>query len=222
MNLSTLQLMRLVSPALPIGSFAYSQGMEYAVESGWVDDESSASAWISGLLHFSIGTLDLPLLVRMHGAWCRGDAADVHRLSAWLLANRETRELRAEDRMVGGALARLLAGLGNARAQQLQERGDLTLAATFSLAAVSWNIGAEDAAAGYLWAWLENQSAAAIKLVPLGQTSAQRIIDEQLGTAVHLVERSMDMEWKDVGGSLPGVALASALHETQYSRLFRS
>ena len=89
-------------------------------------------------------------------------------------------------------------------------------------AAVSWGISAEDSAAGYLWVWLENQAAAAIKLVPLGQTAAQRIVGAQLDIAVPLVRESLDMSWEDIGGSLPAVALASARHETQYSRLFRS
>lgn len=222
MNLATMQLMRLVSPALPIGSFAYSQAMENAVDSGWIHDEPSAASWIGGILRFSVATLDLPLLVRMHRAWSQADSEEVHRLSAWLLANRETRELRLEDRMTGGALARLLAELGNSRAAQWRDERDMTLAAMFSLAAVSWKIGLEDAAAGYLWAWLENQAAAAIKLVPLGHTAAQRVIENQLTTSVSLTKHAMEMEWEDIGGSLPAVALASARHETQRSRLFRS
>src|SRR4051812_39584533 len=71
--LPLLRLLQLVSPTLPIGTFAYSQGLEAAVAAGWVRDEAGAAAWIGGLLEGSLAAVDLPLLVRLHRAWTDGD-----------------------------------------------------------------------------------------------------------------------------------------------------
>lgn len=222
MKTSTLQLMRLVSPALPIGSFAYSQGLETAVFNHWVFDETSAAAWIGGILKHSLGRLDLPVLALMHAAWEGNDIHEVENQSLWLLANRETFELRQEDRLTGGALNRLLRDLGLKQAGEWQEPQSLSLASMFSLAAVHWTINVDDCLGAYAWAWLENQVAAAIKLVPLGQTAGQRIIDELVIHIPRLVDEAMVLPWSAVGGSMPGLALTSANHESQYTRLFRS
>ena len=104
-----LRLLHLASPALPIGGFHFSQGLEYAADRGWVRDEATALDWIGGILGASIATLDLPVLHRLHAAWSRNDCLAVHRWNAFLLASRETAELRAEDRHLGGALLRVLA-----------------------------------------------------------------------------------------------------------------
>ena len=60
-----LRLLHLASPALPIGAFHFSQGLEYAVECGWVKDEASALDWIDGIASASLATLDLPVLDRL-------------------------------------------------------------------------------------------------------------------------------------------------------------
>ena len=103
------RLLQLVSPALPIGAFAYSQGLEQAVASGWVTDEQSAAEWVIGLLEHAVAMLDLPVLTRLIEAWRADDHARVQRWSTWLAACRPTREARAEERQLGAALARALA-----------------------------------------------------------------------------------------------------------------
>ena len=111
-DLALMRLLQIVSPALPIGAFAYSQGLEQTVSEGWVTDEAEAAAWLLGLLESSFATLDLPVLARLITAWRAGDLAAVERWSAWLAACRPTREIRAEDRQLGAALARVLGALG--------------------------------------------------------------------------------------------------------------
>ncbi len=213
--------MQLVSPALPIGAYAYSQGLEYAVHAGWVHDEVTALEWLQGLSRFALGTLDLPLLWRLHGAWGAPDAAAVQRWNAQLLAARETAELRAEELHLGRALARVLVELGIHEAGQWQGAGP-GFATMFSLAAVRWRIGAGEAMSGYLWAWAENQVLAAVKLVPLGQSAGQRLLYRLSQDMPAIVERARSLGDDAIGVGVFAPALASALHETQYTRLFRS
>ncbi len=221
-----LSLLRLTSSALPIGSFAYSQGMEYAVERGWISDAATARAWIAGLLRHAQRYQDMPLFMRLYRAWAAGDAAGVQRWNARLLAARESRELRAEEYNVGTALARLLADLGIERAQrqasldtEVEGGGHLAM---FALACVEWRIPLYDAGCGYLWSWCQNQVAAAVRLVPLGQTDGQRILQELIALIPSVAEDALAIEDDDIGFTAPGLALASARHEGQYTRLFLS
>jgi urease accessory protein len=218
-----LRLLQIASPALPVGAFAHSQGLEYAVEAGWVRDEASAAAWIHGLLATSLAALEVPALARLHAAWSAGDAAGVRAVNDFVYAARGSRELQDEDRRLGGALARALVTLevptaagwtgGDARACYV------TL---FALAASHWRIPPADAAAALLYAWCENQAAAAMRLVPLGQSAGLRICDRALALIPALVQAGLALDDDDMGATAPGAALASALHETQYSRIFRS
>src|SRR5450432_2725437 len=107
-----LRLLQFASPTLPIGAFAYSQGLEQAVELGWVHDEASAATWIRGVVTEVLPRLDLPVLAALHQSWALGDLARVRALSQFLHACRESAELGAEDRQLGAALARVLDGLG--------------------------------------------------------------------------------------------------------------
>src|SRR5579863_337270 len=160
-----LRLFHLVSPALPVGAYAYSQGLEYAVHAGWVHDEASTFDWLQGLVRHALGTLDLPLLARLHAAFRSDDAAAVQRCNAELIAARESSELRAEERHLGSALAKVLIELGLPEASAWRQR-DPAFATLFSLAAVRWGVAAAPTLSGYAWAWCENQVLAAVKLVP--------------------------------------------------------
>lgn len=216
-----LRLCHLVSPALPIGAYAYSAGFEHAVQAGWVRDETSALDWLRGLSSHAIATLDLPLLLRLHRAWRTGDAGAVQRWNAQLYASRESAELRAEDLHLGRSLAKVLVELGISEAQPWQQT-DSTLAAMFALAGARWEIGETEVAAGYLWAWSENQVLAAVKLVPLGQSAGQRLLHALLADMPGLVERAASVADEDICSSALSQVIGSAIHETQYSRLFRS
>jgi urease accessory protein len=169
------------------------------------------------LLTHGLARVDLPVMLRIHAAWSRGDRDGVASWSERLVAMRETAELRFEDRSMGAALARWLDQLGLARPPE-----PLAFAAAFAVAAAECRIPADDTAAGYAWAWAELQVAAAVKLVPLGHSVGQRVL-WQLGARIDsAVRTAMACDDEDIGMSLPGMTLASALHETQYSRLFRS
>jgi urease accessory protein len=220
-RLAILRLFHLVSPALPVGAYAYSQGLEYAVEAGWVTDEASTLQWLQGVSRYSLATLDLPLLLRLQRCWREGDLPGVRAWTAWLIAARETAEVRAEERHLGGALARVLCELEIAEAREWRE-GDACFATLFALAACRWHIAEADTLCGYLWAWTENQVLAAIKLVPLGQSAGQRLLHRLTEGMPDLISLGEQLEDQDIGISVVRPMLASALHETQYSRLFRS
>ena len=217
-----LRLWQLISPALPVGAYAYSAGLETAVDRGWVGDRAGFEAWAGGQLRHALTALDVPVLGRLAAAWQAGDEAGAAAWSRWLLASRETAELRAEDRHLGRALARLLADLGEPRARGWEGDGDVTWAAMFALAAAAWDIPPEAAARGYLWAWLENQVAAAVKLVPLGQSAGQQALSRLAEDIDPAVAAGLALDDADIGAGTPGLALASCWHETQYTRLFRS
>jgi urease accessory protein len=217
-----LRLLQLVSPALPIGGYNFSQGLEFAIEAGWVRDEASALDWISGLMSASVGTLDVAALHRLHEAWCADDIDAADRWSRFLIASRETSELRAEDRHLGRSLAKVLAEAGVARARDWQTRPDATFATLFALGCSHWGIGADQCAWGYLWTWAENQVLAAVKAVPLGQSAGQRMLDALITRVPHIAQRAATLPDEEIGSSAPLHLIASAAHETQYTRLFRS
>jgi urease accessory protein len=216
------RLLQLVSPALPVGAYAYSEGLEYAVHAGWVRDEASARAWIEGRLVCGLGALELPVLLRLHAAWRAGEGDRVARWNDLLRAFRDSAELRDAERDMGQALARLLVALGVDEAGPWAARPETTHVAMFALAAARWDIAAGPAATGYGFAWIENQVAAAIKLVPLGQSAGQRIVQAASGQLAAVVARAADLDEDDVGATAPGLAIAASRHESMYTRLFRS
>jgi urease accessory protein len=225
-----LRLLHLCSPTLPIGAFAYSQGLEPATTAGWIRDEESACQWIVGLLGSQLAMLDLPVLARLHDAWGEdepGDAsaappAAVATWSAFLLASRPSAELQTEERHLGGALARVVAGLGLPEAAPWMARGDVTYATVFALAARRWGVPLDAAAHGFAFAWAEAQVSAAVRLVPLGQSAGQRILAAAAAAIPGAVARALALPADEIGAAAPRLAVASAWHETQYSRLFRS
>lgn len=235
-KLRRLHLMALASPALPVGGFAYSQGLERAVDVGLVTTESDAQQWLLGLLEHCQSPLDVPMLARLHAAWTKARACaapdaetgtpgmpvEIAVLCARLLASRESRELQAEDVAQGQALGRLLRDLGIAGGAGLASDPDTTWAAAFALASVHFDIAVEAAAEGYLFAWVSSQVAAAVRLVPLGQTSGQRLTLRALAAIPEAVARGLALTDAEIGASAPGLACLSAQHETQYTRLFRS
>ncbi len=225
-TMQLLRLLHLASPALPIGAFHFSQGLEYAVEAGWVTDEASAREWIGGVADASLGTLDLPALLRLHTAWKHDDHVGVLRWNAFLIACRETEELRAEDRHLGAALLRVLAELELATelfsANAAKSVVGVSHATAFAFAGARWEIDVEACLQTYAWAWIENQVLAAVKLVPLGQSAAQRMLHALKSRIPPLVERAQKLTDPEIGISCALSAVASGRHETQYSRLFRS
>jgi urease accessory protein len=186
----------------------------------WVRDEASASEWIEGLSDAVLCRLDLPILSRLHSGCETNEFDFVRHWNAVLIASRETAELRAEDLHMGASLAKVVAEHDLEFAALRIERP--SYATVFAFACTSWNVSRQDTLNAYAWAWAENQVLAAIKLVPLGQMAGQRILHRLAGRLPSLIEQAMGVADQDIGVGAVMHSLASALHETQYTRLFRS
>lgn len=215
----TLHLLHLCSPALPIGAYAYSQGLEYAIDSGWLKNPAAIADWLLGVMDNTLSFTDLPILHRLYEASAAGDQSGIDHWNHYLRACRESRELLLEDEQLGAALARLLKGLSVPLSPLTAPP---TYASQFAQAGVFWGIPLASLSQGFLWAWLENQVAAATKLVPLGQSQGQQILAHLMPHIPTICVAAASRQEDELGRGLPGLAMASSLHESQYSRLFRS
>jgi len=217
------RLLQLASPALPVGAYTYSQGLEWAVESATISDEASALRWIDDLLEWNLGRFEAPLLARLLAAWRDGEYPAT--LNAMFLASRETAELRAETVQMGYSMTRLLGELNDfpaAALAALQALDQPAFPTAWACAAAAWDIDDESALTAYLWSWAENQVMAALKTGPLGQAAGQRVLLALGARIPAVVEAALALDSDAFSNFAPGFAIASSRHETQYSRLFRS
>lgn len=215
-----LRLLQLSSVSLPVGGYAFSQGLEYAIDIGWLRNQAQVHDWLQMQIDHALAQVDLPLLRLMMQAAADENWAEILRLNDLALACRETKELRLTDTAMGEALARLLNSLSVPH--PFNSGDDISFVSLFTVAAQQWQVSEEAAVLGFSWAWLENQVAAATKLVPLGQTQAQLLLGELQPVLLTAIESSATLDEDRIGAGLPALAIASALHEQQYSRLFRS
>jgi urease accessory protein len=225
-SLQLARLLQLASPALPVGAYTYSQGLEWAVESGVVGNEASAGRWLGDLLAHGIGRYEAPLVAALIAAWDAGNTVEVQRLDAEFLASRESAELRAETAQMGFSLRRLLrdlrdeslAGVGAA----VDALPEVAFPTVWAGIAAAWKLEPAAALTAYLWSWAENQVMAALKAVPLGQAAGQRLLADLGARLPAIAEAALTLPEAAWSNFTPAFAIASARHETQYSRLFRS
>ncbi|BBD78391.1 MULTISPECIES: urease accessory protein UreF [Hydrogenophilaceae] len=219
------RLLQLASPALPVGAYSYSQGLELAAECGVVRDEATAGEWIGGVLRASVGSFEAPLLVRVMAAAEADDWGLLSALNERFVASRESSELRNETLQMGHSLHLLLEALQDVPAKKragLREIDELSFPVVWGCIAAAWCIPPCQALTAYLWAWAENQVMAAVKIVPLGQSAGQRLL-LHLGAAVEqIAAEAVNLDEAEWSNFAPGLAIASCQHETQYTRLFRS
>lgn len=218
-DLQILDLLHIGSPALPVGAYAFSNGLEYAIDAGWLRSDAEVSQWLSDQLSISLAQLDVPVLLRLHASAQAEDWRAFWYWNDYLLASRESAELQLSDTATGAALVRLLPQLD---IPVQTARGPVSFAAALAQFAVNRRLTAHACALVYCWSWLENQVTAATKLMPLGQTRAQMMLARLRATIPGVLERAADITDPEIGCSLPGLALSGMQHETQYTRLFRS
>ena len=217
-----LKLLQLVSPALPVGAYSYSQGLEAAVESREIHDAASAQRWIGDAMELSLSGMEAPVFLRLAEAWKAGDASSVARWNEEFVASREGAELRAETLQMGYSLRRLAHEIGIPGAGALDAFPELAYPTAFTFAVSAWDIEPREALAAYLFAWAENQVLAALKSVPLGQADGQRMLLAIAARIPAIVGHAASLGDEELHNFAPGFALASSRHETQYSRIFRS
>ncbi len=189
------------------------------------DDAATAEAWIGDLLDLVVAECDAPVIWRLLQACARERWAEFVDWNAWFRCSRETSELRAETEQMGAALIRLAGDLGLldvGGSEAARAAAPVTLPAAFALAARGLGIGRDNAITAYLWSWLEGQVMTAMKAVPLGQVAGQRL-QLRLGARIpRVVAAAKVIADDEMITFAPGLALASARHETLYTRLFRS
>ncbi len=220
-----LQLMQLASPALPVGGFSYSEGLEAAVEAGLATTEASTGTWLRDQLHLSLARSDLPVCARAFKAWQRGDAATIQELNDWVTTSRETRELRQQTQQMGRSLSEWLKNRGVADHRVAVLKALLpapTWPVAFALAAAQSGAPLREALLTFAFGWAENMVQAALKAVPLGQSAGQRILASLIDAIPTEVDRAMLLADSERQAATPMLAILSAQHEAQYSRLFRS
>lgn len=216
-----LQLIWLASPALPVGGFSYSEGFEAAVEWAGVNDESAASEWIAQQLHLSLARADLAVLAQAVAAARAGNVERLKLLDGWVLETRETSELRLQTEQMGRSLADWLRGL-RPEAVAALEGWQPTYPVAFAVAASSSEAALQDICTAFAFGWAENMVASAVKSVPLGQSAGQRILARLASEIPRAVSHAIALDDEGRQAMSPMLAILSARHETQYSRLFRS
>ncbi len=221
---SLLQLIWLASPALPVGGFSYSEGLEAAVDRSGVTTESMAADWLSDQLHLSLARGDLAVIAQAIPAWRNNQLDRVKALNDWVLQTRETSELRLQAEQMGRSLLEWLRNHQSIGDAHLQACAALppTYPVTFALAASPLDAGVPDCLSAYTFGWAENMMQAALKSVPLGQSAGQRILARLAAEIPAAISTAMALEDHERQAFSPMLAILSSQHETQYSRLFRS
>jgi urease accessory protein len=215
-----LQLIWLASPALPIGGFSYSEGLESAVERGWVHGEASVAEWLSDQLHLSLSRSELPVVGEAIHAWRSSDLAGIARLNDWVLRTRETSEMRQQTEQMGRSLVEWLKSVQPQTAARATY--PLCYPVAFALAAAATEAAPRDGLLAFAFGWAENMMQSAIKSVPLGQSAGQRILLRLAGEIPAAVDAALGLTEDQRQAFSPMLAILAAQHETQYSRLFRS
>jgi urease accessory protein len=226
MNLAAqMRLFQMASQAFPIGGYCHSHGLEAAVESGIVVDADSALRWILDVLTFAVNSYEIPCLARFGAAWAAADDAHVRALNEEFLATRETAELRSATVQMGFSMRALVdsfTDLPPSLRATLNRIDDPSLPCVWSGVAAAWGLAPSDSAAAYLWSWAENQVLVAIKALPLGQSAGQRLLQRLGADIAQLAATGEQRGDEPLSNFAPALAILSAQHETQYSRLFRS
>ncbi len=225
---SFLQLMWLASPALPVGGFSYSEGLESAIENAGLASEAAVGNWLLDQLHITQTRGDMALIAKAVGAWRRGDRAHVRELNDWVLHTRETSELRLQAEQMGRSLTEWL------RNQHQHDPGGLlptvqwlaalppTYPVAFALAASITQAPVREVLLAYAFGWAENMVQAALKSMQLGQSAGQRILARLADAIPPAADHAAALPDSERQAFSPMLAILSARHETQYSRLFRS
>ena len=236
-NLALLCLLQLASPALPVGAYSYSEGLETLVDNGTIESEQSLQHWLEQELHYGAIRLEAAVMVRAYQSAQLGDIQALSYWNNWLSAARETEELRQQSWQMGRSLLRLLLELQplstrnssscrnaylSLQALANADGNPCNFAVVFGLGAALWEIDSSSALLGYLHSWATNMITAGVKIIPLGQTVGQQLL-LQLHRNLNCATREiLTLEDEDLNSCGWGLSLASMAHETQYTRLFRS
>ncbi len=220
-----LQLMWLASPALPIGGFSYSEVLESAIERAGLRDATQVGAWLQDQLYLALARADMALVAQAVAAWREADLNRIRALNTWVLQTRESSELRLQTEQMGRSMMDWLRNQhGDDTNVMARSRAcaSPTYPVAFALAASITHAPVTDCLHSFAFGWAENMVQAAVKAVPLGQNAGQRILAQLVRQIPQAVCDALARDDDSRQAFAPMLAILSAQHETQYSRLFRS
>jgi len=212
---SVLRLLTWLSPAFPTGAFAYSHGLEWAVETHDIRDGETLCDWLTAIIAHGSARTDTILLRHAHRA--ANDPSALRDIAALAIATAACRERRDEALAQGRAFLRAATGWG---VPDLPE--DTPYAVAVGAMAGAHGIGEDATAAAYLQTFASTLISAAVRLVPLGQTTGLQTLAALEPTILETAAATKDATLDDLGGCAFRSDLAAMRHETQYTRLFRS
>jgi urease accessory protein len=223
-----LELLAWFSPAMPVGAYSYSHGLEYAVEAGLVGDAPALHAYIESALRHGTGRVDATFLAAAHWASSAGVGGALEEAVVLAAALRGTRELALESAAQGRAMLTTLQQAWPAR--ELQELEALCrrlaveppYACVAGVAAAAHRLPLEATLLALLHAFVANLVSAGLRLIPLGQTDGQRITAALAATIEHVAEEPAAASLDDLGSATAVIDWCSMRHESQRTRLFRS
>lgn len=230
-----LHLLQLASPALPVGAYSYSDGLETLVEQGTIASDKSLESWLYRELTFGAIRLETAVMLRGYSCVVNQDLVNLGCWNNWLTATKESLELREQSWQMGNTLLRLLMNLdelneGEKNNFYFPSLSDCSVAVgrpcnyaiAFGIGAANWQIEPQQALLGYLHSWASNLINVGVKLIPLGQTSGQQILFQVNSKLALLAEDILALDDDNLMACSWGLGLASMTHENQYTRLFRS
>ena len=218
-----LSILQLASPALPVGAYSYSEGLEMLVENGTIANQLHLKDWLKAELLYGAIRLEAAVMVRSQQSAKIGDIESLCRWNLWLSAARETEELRASSWQMGRSLIQLLGKLEPQIIPIANTVGNpCNYAIAFGIAVAHWQISIKAALLGYLHSWASNLITAGVKLIPLGQTAGQQLLLDLQPLLSAAALEILTLEDDRLACCSWGLSLASMQHETQYTRLFRN
>ena len=222
-DFSLLYLLQLASPALPVGAYSYSEGLETLIDRQTITDGDRLADWIERELRFGAIRLEAAVMLRGYRAATTSDASGLAYWNQWLSAAKETEELRHQSWQMGSALRRLAISLHPSLEDTMGASGTpCNFAIAFGILAAGWQLDEKAVLQAYLQSWTTNIIGAGIKLIPLGQTLGQQLLVQLYPEIDTATTEILTLEDDDLVSCGWGLALASMAHETLYSRLFRS
>lgn len=220
---SLLHLLQLVSPALPVGAYSYSEGLENLVDRDVINNKKTLEDWLDRELSYGSIRIETAVMLRSYHSVCERDLKALDKWNAWLSAARETEELRQQSWQMGRSLLKLLVELQpQYRSFADAIESPCNYAVAFGIAAACWQIDNRVVAIGYLQSWTANIISAGVRLIPLGQTAGQQILINLHDIIIRVTQEILLLEDEELSSCSWGLALASMSHQTQYTRLFRS
>lgn len=218
-----LYILQLASPALPVGAYSYSEGLETLVEEGIVSQPETLKQWLTSELRYGAIRLEAAVMLRAAESAKIQDWETLCYWNRWLSAARETQELRNSSWQMGRSLAQLLGKLQPQLLPPINTVGNpCNYAIAFGIAIAHWQIQPHTALLAYLHSWATNLITAGVKLIPLGQTAGQELLLDLQPLISATVQEIISLADDELSCCSWGLSLASMQHETQYTRLFRS